>query len=309
MNLHDASSLLSVLSDPTRLRLLTVLQSGTLAVTELASTLSLSQPRVSHHLAVLLRAGLVRVRRDGTRAYYSLESNGESAEFTARALSMLVEDTAVRSDVARAVQQILRRQAKRRAFFAGLADSLPEKLGQWFDLESYKAALLSRVSSGLITADLGCGPGWLLPELAKRCTILIGVDHVPEVLSLARQRAAQHNLTNCEFRLGELEHLPLSDGEVDLAILGLVLQHVVDPAAVLSEAARALNHGGRLTVVEPARHEIIEAREDLGEVWMGFEEHEIQSWLSAAGFSVDMIEKLSSRNNKLGLVAVTAQKR
>jgi ArsR family transcriptional regulator len=125
---------------------------------------------------------------------------------------------------------------------------------------------------------------------------------------LARQRAAQHNLTNCEFRLGELEHLPLSDGEVELVIIGLVLQHVVDPQAVLLEAARALDHGGKLTVVEPARHEITEAREDLGEFWMGFEEHEIRSWLSAAGFSVDVIDNLPSRANKLGLVAVTAQK-
>ena len=308
MNIRTVSSLLTVLADPTRLRLLAVLQSGTLAVTEMASTLSLSQPRVSHHLAVLLRAGLLRVRRDGTRAYYSLESNSESAEFAAFALSMLTEDTVVRSDVTRAAQQILHRQEKRRAFFAGFADSLPEKLGQWFDLETYKSALLSRVPSGLMTADLGCGPGWLLPDLSKRCATLVGVDQVPEVLALARQTAIQNDLTNCEFRLGELEHLPLADAEVELVILGLVLQHVVDPPSVLAEAARALCSGGRLIIVEPVRHEVKAARDDLGEVWMGFDGHEIREWLSAVGFIPNKVEQLPTHGKKLNLFAVTAEK-
>jgi ArsR family transcriptional regulator len=221
---------------------------------------------------------------------------------------LIADDTAVRTDIGHAVQTILSRQAQRRAFFAGLAESLPEKLGVWFDLERYSETLLSRVSSTLITADLGCGPGWLLPDLAGRCTKLIGIDHVPEVLSLARQKAVRHNLGNCEFRLGELEHLPLSDGEVERVVLGLVLQHVVDPPAVLSEAARALRHSGQLIIVEPARHEMAKAREDLGEVWMGFDVDDLKTWLSAAGFSTEEIERVSSTSAKLDLLAISARK-
>ncbi len=125
MTLDKATTLLRILSDPTRLRLLNALKVGTLAVSELTSALAMSQPRISHHLAVLLRAGLVMVRRDGARAYYSIETEGNHAELTATVLPLVSDDAQILSDKTRVVDQIRGRKALRRAFFADLAEVWP----------------------------------------------------------------------------------------------------------------------------------------------------------------------------------------
>ena len=74
------------------------------------------------------------------------------------------------------------------------------------------------------------------------------------------------------------------DAEVDAAILSLVLHFVVDPAAVLAEAARTLRPGGVVLVVDMVRHEREVYRTTMGHLWLGFEPAQITSWLESAGF-------------------------
>ena len=307
MDICLATSTLGALADSTRLRLLSVLAEGSLSVTELSSCLTLSQPRVSHHLGILLRARLVRVRREGVRAYYSCESRGEAARVARSALATL-EDQSVRDDCLRAARFVADRKAERREFFAAMAETWPANLASWIDLDTYRGAVARFLPRGASVADLGCGTGWLLPTLASVAARVIGVDHAPEVLAQARRQAHEAGLTCCEFRLGELEHLPLREHEVEVVFVGLVLHSMPDPQAALDEAARICTPGGALLVIEPLAHSIERARDELGALWLGFTEAEMIQWVTSAGFIVTASETFVPPNG-LHLLAVRADRK
>jgi Methylase involved in ubiquinone/menaquinone biosynthesis len=109
------------------------------------------------------------------------------------------------------------------------------------------------------------------------------VDESSAMLTAARKRLGERD--NVDVRSGRLEDLPVGDGELDAAILSLVLHFVVDPAVVLAETARALKPGGRLLVVDMLPHEREEYRTTMGHLWLGFDPAEITSWLERAGFA------------------------
>ncbi|MBN1424957.1 metalloregulator ArsR/SmtB family transcription factor [Candidatus Fermentibacteria bacterium] len=306
MNLITTIAALSALADATRLRLLAVLGEGSLAVSELVTCLELSQPRVSHHLAILLRCGLVRVRREGVRAYYARESRGEPVRLADAAIARL-DDPTVRADRLRAARLLADRKAERRGFFATLARTWPENLAAWIDLDAYRTTVAALVPPGGTMADLGCGSGWLLPTLSAIASRVIGVDHSPEILDQARQRARDAGIPGCEFRLGELEHLPLREREVDAVFIGLVLHSVPDPQAALEEAARVCETGGTLTVIEPLAHHNEHARDELGGLWMGFSESEMAQWVASSGFTMLSAETRTPPAG-LGLIAVQARR-
>lgn len=308
MNITDMTSLLRILSDRTRLRILAALSVETLSVSELVSSLEISQPRTSHHLALLLKAGLVTVQRDGVRGYYSLNNDGIHAGLIDHIITSTAEDAELMSDRARVAMQISRRREERLTFFATLADAWPKTVERWFDMDQYKTLIIDHIPADRITADLGCGPGWLLDELAEKATWIIGVDHSPDVLSLARQHAAMKHLSNCDFRLGELEHLPIRDQEVGCILFGLVLHYVVDPQLVLNEAFRASGEDAVLVVVEPFRHNNEAAREELGEIWMGFELSELTDRISRAGFTSVQSRIIRQSDPLLSFLVITASK-
>ncbi len=87
------------------------------------------------------------------------------------------------------------------------------------------------------------------------------------------------------LRVGELEALPIAEGELDAALLSLVLHHSPDPRRAIVEARRVLKAGGRLLLVDLLPHEQVEYRERLGHVWLGFSESQVTEWMEGAGFS------------------------
>jgi ubiquinone/menaquinone biosynthesis C-methylase UbiE len=91
-------------------------------------------------------------------------------------------------------------------------------------------------------------------------------------------------MSNVEVKRGELEALPIADGELDAATLLLVLHHVADPAAALSEAARVLKPEGRLLIADMLPHDREEYRQQMGHVWLGFSGDHLRGLLTAAGF-------------------------
>jgi ArsR family transcriptional regulator len=102
------------------------------------------------------------------------------------------------------------------------------------------------------------------------------------MLDVARRRL--DGRTNVELREGDLEALPVADGELDAALLVLTLHHMPDPELVFAEAARALRPGGRLVVIDMAPHDRERYRAEMGHVWLGFAEAQLAAWLGAAGF-------------------------
>src|SRR5512147_226894 len=233
---------LTTLADATRSRMLLLLERHELTVSELCAVLQLPQSTVSRHLKTLADASWVASRRDGTSRYYTLALD-ERAVATRRLWSLLREQVSATPGAdqdARRLKGILaRRQSKSQEFFesaAGQWDKLREDLfGGASHLQSRPGLLDDR----WVVGDLGCGTGQVAAALAPFVARVIAVDKSGEMLQAARRRlkSAQH----VEIRRGDLEALPIGDGELDLATLILVLHHLPDPAAALVEAARVLN--------------------------------------------------------------------
>lgn len=275
---------LTVLGDATRTRLLVLLEREELTVTELCAVLQLPQSTVSRHLKTLADGGWVTSRREGTSRYYAAV---EPAQGAARRLWGLLREqvtatSAADQDARRAKSVVARRQTASQQFFESAA-------GRWEDLREdlfgrtlHLQAIAGLLDPGSVVGDLGCGTGQLAAALAPFLARVIAVDRSGDMLQAARRRL--RDWPNVEVRRGELESLPLEDGSIDAATLVLVLHHVAAPAAVLSEAARALRPGGRVLIADMLPHDREQYRTQFGHVWLGFGEEQIRRLLAGAGF-------------------------
>jgi arsenite methyltransferase len=110
---------------------------------------------------------------------------------------------------------------------------------------------LASLKEGEIVLDLGSGAGFdafLAAQRVKPTGKVIGVDMTPEMIEKARQNAGKGNFSNVEFRLGEIENMPVDDNSVDVIISNCVINLVPDKAKAFREAYRVLKVGGRLMV-------------------------------------------------------------
>lgn len=110
---------------------------------------------------------------------------------------------------------------------------------------------IAALKPGETVVDLGSGGGFdcfLAVGEVGRSGQVIGVDMTPEMVSKARANALKGQYENVEFRLGEIEHLPVGDGQVDVILSNCVVNLSPDKPAVLAEAFRVLRNGGRLAI-------------------------------------------------------------
>jgi ubiquinone/menaquinone biosynthesis C-methylase UbiE/DNA-binding transcriptional ArsR family regulator len=275
---------LSTLSDPTRSRLLHVLENRELTVTELCSVLQLPQSTVSRHLKILSDDGWVASRADGTSRYYRLETALDPA---AQQLWSVVRDQvadtpAGRQDARRVDSVVSERRSRSQAFFSSVAGQWDAVRHDLFGDRSPLIGMLALVDSDWTIADLGCGTGSLTATLAPFVRRVVAVDASAPMLAAARRRL--DGTANVDIRQGELEAVPIEDAQVDAAVMSLVLHYIAEPAKALGEAARVLRPGGRLIVVDMTPHDREEYRQQMGHVWQGFSPEQMTDWLSAAGF-------------------------
>jgi len=275
---------LSTLADATRSRMLLLLERHELTVSELCTVLQLPQSTVSRHLKTLADSGWVVSRRDGTSRYYTLSL--DDRDHARRLWSLLrdqVSTTAGADQDARRLKNVLaRRQSKSQEFFESTAGQWDKLRADLFGPTSHLQALPALVDERWTVGDLGCGTGQVAGALAPFVARVIAVDRSGEMLQAARRRL--RDLPTVEVRRGELEALPIRDDELDAATLLLVLHHLPDPAAALSEAHRALKPGGRLVIADMLPHDHEEYRQQMGHVWLGFSEEQMQRLLGAARF-------------------------
>ena len=281
---------LSVLSDAIRVRMLSILEGRELTVSELCDVIQLPQSSVSRHLKTLLDGDWVSSRRDGTRRLYTLPLDDVDA--SAKRLWQVVREqvttSAAANDDNRRLKQVLsRRKTQSEAFFssaAGQWDKLREEL---FGATSHLRALAALLEHDLVVGDLGCGTGQISQWLAPFSERIIAVDSSKEMLKAARERLGDRLKSvprHIELRHGPLEKLPVANGELDVALLMLVLHHLPEPKRALAESARALKSGGRLLILDMLPHEREDYRQTMGHVWLGISEKQMTQWLHEAGY-------------------------
>jgi len=302
---------LTVLSDAIRVRMLSVLEGRELTVTELCDVVQLPQSTVSRHLKTLSDGDWVSSRRDGTRRLYTLPL--ADVDVSAKRLWEVVREQVTTSsgasDDGRRLKQVLsRRKTQSEAFFssaAGQWDRLREDL---FGPTSHLRALAALIDHELVVGDLGCGTGQVSEWLAPFSGRIIAVDSSKEMLKAARERLS--GARHIELRQGPLEKLPIENGELDVALLMLVLHHLPEPKQALAESARALRPGGRLLILDMMPHEREDYRQTMGHVWMGISEKQMNQWLQEAGFKAPRWRTLPPESKAKGpsLFVATARR-
>jgi len=295
------------LSDKTRLRLFYLLQQYELNVNEIVLVVDMIQSGVSRHLKILMESGLLTSRRDGSFIYYSTAKNE-----VANVLISLVDQQRLEKkeiferDLNKAREMIRIRKNKTKRFFKSIApqwDTLKKEVFGNFDLN---AKILEKISFQGNISDLGCGTGELIEKMSNKGTHkLIGIDSSPEMLEQARSRL--YGTDNAELRLGELEHLPMKNKEIDTAIMNMVLHHISQPERPIAEAYRVLTKGGEFILSDFQKHDQEQIKEIMGGSWLGFEKKKIKTWLIDAGFRIKMMDSYLV-NHGLMVNVFTAQK-
>ncbi len=274
---------LKVVADPNRLRILLLLKGEELSVAELQEILSMGQSTISSHLSQLKQAGLVEDRRTGkSNLYHPPAAWGSPLEEILADAEKEIPEAA--SDQAAMRRVLKKRRDKMRAFF----DSVAGRLGRdYVPGKSWKsmAEALLRLMPPLTIAELGAGEGAFALLLAARAKKVIAVDSSARMIDVGREQAARHGIGNIDFRQGDMEEIPIGAGEVDLVFFSQSLHHALHPERALAEAARILAPGGRIVVLDLAKHRFEEAREMYADEWLGFSGAELESMLENAGFT------------------------
>ena len=261
---------LRLAADPGRLRLLLLLEQEELSVAELQDIVGKPQSQVSTHLAQLKQAGLVADRRTGKNAFYRLDAPAGLVAILRQAAAEIPEASQDRA----ALRLVLRkRQDKMRRYFDELAGKFGRQYVPGRSWQGIAEALLSLMPA-LVVADLGAGEGTIAQLLAQRARRVIAIDNSPKMVEFGAALARKNGIANLEYRLGDLENVPIRTGTVDVAFLSQALHHAAHPERAIAEAWRILRPGGRAAVLDLNRHHLEEAREMYADLWLGFTELE-----------------------------------
>jgi ArsR family transcriptional regulator len=291
--------------------MLRLLEQHELTVSELCTVLQLPQSTTSRHLRTLLDDDWVTARRDGTSRYYAMSVDELPAD--ARRLWQLIREQVAESagaahDDARVEQVLAGRRSKSKEFFSSVADEWDRLRADMFGDRVHLHALVGLVADDWVIGDLGCGTGAMAQTLAPFVKRVVAVDSSHEMLRAARRRLEA--VTNVDIRQGDVEALPIADGELDAAVVMLVLHHLAEPARALAEAARVVKPGGRLLVVDMRPHDRTDYQHQMGHVWLGFSETQMRRLLASAGFEAVRLAPLPVDSNASGptLFAATARR-
>lgn len=272
-------------ADPTRLRLLRLLERHELGVAELCDVVQMPQSTVSRHLKLLADEGWVSSRRHGTTNLYRMIL--DELDQTARALWVLAREqteswATLQQDHVRLAER-LRQRNDPRSFFDGAAEQWAHTRDELYGSTFRRLAIAALLPGNWTVADLGCGTGDITAELARHVGQVIGVDNTPAMLDAARVRTA--DLDNVTLHEADLESLPTKDGTCDAAVMMLVLTYLPDPEAAVREMCRVCKPGGKAVIVDLMRHDREDFRRDLGQQSMGFDPDALSNLLAACGFA------------------------
>lgn len=292
------TEILQVLSDSTRLRMLRLLSREELSVAELQEILEMGQSRISSHLSLLRRNQMVVDRKDGKKTFYTLSlDKSPRYDIIRMSLSDVSDEDFWESDQSGLTRVLERRRAESEKYFEEVADRLGKHYVPGRSWESI-GHFLFRLVPYIVVADLGAGEGMISQLLAERAKKVFCIDSSKSMVRLGTDLAKKNNLANLFYKQGDIEKVPLTDKSVDLALMSQSLHHAQHPKKALEEAYRILKPSGQLVVLDLKKHNFEKARENYGDLWLGFRENDLYKMIKEVGFKKARVETVSKEENE-----------
>lgn len=254
---------LRLLGDPSRVRILRLLALEELSVADLQEILGMGQSRISMQLSQLKQADFVEARRLGQKSLYHLMVPSGAKAILDEVLekcSAEIHEAAHDDEGLRLVLE--RRKDHLRSYFDGLAGRFGRN---YVPGRSWKALaeMLIRLLPPLVIADIGAGEGTLALLLAQSAERVIAVDSSSKMVEYGSEVAERNSIADLEYRLGDMEELPIEAETVDMVLLHQALHHALHPSQALAEAWRVLRPGGRIVLLDLLKHDVEEAARTL----------------------------------------------
>lgn len=303
-SLSDLVLELRAAGEATRARILILLSHGELSVGELAQVLNQSQPRLSRHLKFLTSAGLVERLPEGAWVFYRLPGEGRRrALVDALVSSVDPADPEVQRDLVRLREVKTERVAAADAYFARVADHWDELRALHYSEDEIEKAVLAAAGPGPfdLVVDFGTGTGRMLALFASLARRVEGIDLSHQMLTVARSKLEAAKAANAFVRHGDATATPYPDGCASLVIIHQVLHFLDDPSRALREAARVLQPGGRVIVVDFAPHTHEHLREQHAHRRLGVSEADLAGWSEKAGFEQSFSRTFDAPNGEKGI--------
>jgi DNA-binding transcriptional ArsR family regulator len=279
-----------LLAEPVRLRLLALAGEEELAIGELAELLREGQPNVSRHVAPLRKAGLLSMRKHGTRVLVRLSEEAEHDAVVLDGVKAGRELCSADGSLLRVAEVVAQRDESARAFFANANEAKATLTELPGELPAYLTALAPLVRDRGLAVDAGCGAGSVLDVLAPIFKEVIAVDREHVQLSLASERLMRRGYGNvtllCDaYDSDAVRTLVHERGGADVVFASRVLHHAPKPETAIAALARLLKPDGALIVVDYAPHEDDALREQQADLWLGFADEELAGFARRAGLS------------------------
>lgn len=275
-----------LLGEPRRLRLLGLTSEDELSIGELAELTREAQPNVSKHLKLLREAGLVAVRRQGTRAFARLSPELNGDPVLADAVRSGRELCSRDGSLSRVAEVIRARDEDARAFFEQPPTEAPASgLGEW---SAYLTALRTLVPQRGLAVDVGTGDGALVELLAPLFDRVVAVDRSEERVKAAERRLASRYYQHVELIRAEYDDAAVASrldelGLADAVFAVRLLHHAPKPEKVVSLLASFAKPGGQVVVIDYCAHDDETMREHRADLWLGFEREELIGFAKSAG--------------------------
>jgi ArsR family transcriptional regulator len=284
--MSDPWELLKLVADPTRLRLVCLVVREELSVAELQEILGMGQSRISSHLALLRQGGMVTDRKEGKKSFYVFNADLPEAQrqLVVAAAAAVSDRPAVKEDRANLQRILDKRRRQSEEYFNTVAGRLGKNYCPGRSWEAI-GHLLLRLTPAIRIADLGAGEGVLSQLLARQAEFVYCIDNAPKMVEFGSELAKKHGIANLEYKLGDIEEVPLPAASVHFALLSQALHHAEHPPKALAEAYRILKPGGQVLILDLKEHNFEKARELYADRWLGFTENTLYQWLRKAGFA------------------------
>jgi len=210
----------------------------------------------------------------------------EQLPAAARALwGLIAAEVPTQDEDLRRLQAVLeRRRMNSSQFFDEVAQRWEEVRRSLFGEAFVIPTLLTMLPPGRVIADLGCGSGITLRQLAPVAARVIGVDREQAMLEISASRNTEYS--NIELRQGRLDALPIKDAEVHLTLAMLVLHHVEDVGAAIAEMRRVIRPHGQAIILDMIPHEREDYAHSMGHQHLGFARDRLEAYSEAAGLSL-----------------------